>query len=119
MRVNGVPNKFEIFQDYYYDVNGEVISYADALRLFSQMDADTRIDFEQYYRDETGYEIITPTGYNLTPDLGDLKENGTKIIKRKEKQANGTIIYVDKTIKTYTNTKKVTDKNGTTIVIEN
>ena len=40
MQINGVPNKFEIYQDFYYVTNGEKISYAEALRLFAQMDAD-------------------------------------------------------------------------------
>ena len=71
MQINGVPNKFEIYQDFYYVTNGEKISYAEALRLFAQMDADEKADFEQYYKDETGYEIITESGYNLNNILGD------------------------------------------------
>ncbi len=65
MQINGVPNKYEIFQDFYFDVNGVRITYAEALRLFSQMDDDTKGEFEEYYKDETGYEIISPSGYNL------------------------------------------------------
>lgn len=65
MQISGVPNKYEIFQDFYYDVNGVRITYAEALRLFSLMDADTKGEFEEYYKDETGYEIISPSGYNL------------------------------------------------------
>ena len=65
MQINGVPNKYEIFQNFYFDVNGVRITYAEALRLFSQMDDDTKGEFEEYYKDETGYEIISPSGYNL------------------------------------------------------
>ena len=46
MQISGVPNKYEIFQDFYYDVNGVRITYAEALRLFSLMDADTKGEFE-------------------------------------------------------------------------
>ena len=48
MRVNGVPNKYEIFQDYYLEVNGKEISYSDALNLFYQMDETAKTDFEKY-----------------------------------------------------------------------
>ena len=41
MRVNGVPNKYEIFQDYYLETNGEEISYSEALDLFYKMDEAT------------------------------------------------------------------------------
>lgn len=71
MQINGVPNKFEIYQEFYYVINGEEISYAEALKLFSQMDAEQQADFEQYYKDETGYEIITESGYNLNKVLTD------------------------------------------------
>ena len=47
MQLNGT-NKFEIFQDFYYVQNGVQISYAEALRLFAQMDAETAADFEKY-----------------------------------------------------------------------
>ena len=77
MQINGVPNKFEIYQDFYYVTNGEKISYAEALRLFAQMDADEKADFEQYYKDETGYEIITASGYNLDNVLSDDISNHT------------------------------------------
>ena len=63
MQVNSVPNKYEIYQDYYLVTNGKEISYTEALRLFSQMNNDERNDFEQYYKDETGYEIIDANGY--------------------------------------------------------
>ena len=65
MQVESLPNKFKIFQDYYLYVNGEIISYSEALRLYSQLDSDAKLDFEKFYKDETGYEIITPNGYGL------------------------------------------------------
>ncbi len=72
MRIEGVPNKFEIFQDFYLEMNGEQISYSDALRLFYQMDNDQRTEFEKYYKDETGYEVIDANGFNIAGDV-DLK----------------------------------------------
>ena len=133
MRVNSVPNKFEIFQDYYYDVNGEVITYGEALKLFSQMDKETKSEFEQYYKDETGYEIIDPKGYKPSPDLGDVVcTNKKKKVKKKEKQKDGSIKWVEKEQYVYTSTKKtdlnyvkdgdgniVRDKNDLPIVNEN
>ena len=74
MQVNSQPNKFKIFQDYYLYVNGEMISYSEALRLYSQLDNDSMLDFEQFYKDETGYEIISANGYNLnTKTIKNLK----------------------------------------------
>lgn len=112
MQLNGT-NKFEIFQDFYYVQNGVQISYAEALRLFAEMDADTAADFEKYYKDETGYEIIVSGGYNLDPDLGSPKENGTKTVKRKQVQADGSIKWVDTTVTAWTMSKTLAD--GTVI----
>lgn len=109
MHVSGTPNKFEIFQDFYYETNGVQISYSEALRLFAQMDADTIADFEKYYQDETGYEIIVSGGFNLDPDLGAPKENGTKTVKRKQVQADGSIKWVDTTVKTWTMSRTLAD----------
>lgn len=110
MRIEGVPNKYEIFQDFYLETNGEQISYTDALRLFYQMDDEQRTEFEQYYKDETGYEVIDANGYNIlgNVELANDPENsneliikGTKTVKKKEKQADGSIKYVDKTYNVY------------------
>ena len=65
MQISGMPNKFEIFQDFYFEINGVKISYNEALRLFYKMDEVTKNEFEEYFKDEVGYEIITPTGYNF------------------------------------------------------
>jgi len=118
MSINGMPNKFEIFQDFYYVQNGVQISYAEALRLFAQMDADTASDFEQYYQDETGYEIIVPSGHNIDQDLGSPEETGKKTVKRKEKQSDGSIKWVDKEVKTWTFGKTVKDENGNNVFVE-
>lgn len=111
MRVDGVPNKYEIFQDFYLIANGEPISYTEALRLFYQMDDEQKTRFEKYYKDETGYEIISASGYDIPGDV-ELTRNpsnpdellvvGTKTVKKKEKQPDGTIKYVDKTYNIYT-----------------
>ena len=108
MQLNGT-NKFEIFQDFYYVQNGVQISYAEALRLFAQMDAETAADFEKYYKDETGYEIIVSGGFNLDPDLGSPKETGTRTVKRKQVQADGSIKWVDTTVKTWTMSRTLAD----------
>lgn len=78
MQVNGVPNKYEIYQDYYLETNGEEISYTDALRLFYQMNNEERTDFEQYYKDETGYEIVDANGYSLGQNAGPEMKNLNK-----------------------------------------
>ena len=102
MQVESLPNKFKIFQDYYLYVNGEIISYSEALRLYSQLDSDAKLDFEKFYKDETGYEIITPNGYGLdysgkleTDENGNLVVKGTKNLSSKKstkvKQADGSI----------------------------
>lgn len=78
MQVNGVPNKYEIYQDYYLETNGEEISYTDALRLFYQMNNEERTDFEQYYKDETGYEIVDANGYSLGQNADSGKKNLNK-----------------------------------------
>lgn len=102
MQVESLPNKFKIFQDYYLYVNGEIISYSEALRLYSQLDSDTMLDFEKFYKDETGYEIITPNGYGLdysgkleADENGNLVVKGTKNLSSKKstkvKQADGSI----------------------------
>ncbi len=82
MQVVSQPNKYKIFQDYYFYANGEMISYSEALRLYDQLDDDTRLDFEKFYKDETGYEIISSTGYGLdsAPEL-KVDENGKLIVK--------------------------------------
>lgn len=89
MQVQGLPNKYKIYQDFYFELNGKQISYSEALRLFSQMDESEKNDFEQYYKDETGYEIISANGYNLDPKI-ELKtdENGELVVKTTKKKGS-------------------------------
>lgn len=110
MQIEGMPNKYEIFQDFYLITNGEQISYTDALRLYYQMDNDERVEFEQFYKDETGYEIIDANGYNLPPSIelttdpenpDELLVKGTKTVMKKEKQEDGSFKYVEKTYNVY------------------
>lgn len=71
MQISGMPNKFEIFQQFYYTMNGVEITYKDALRLFYEMDSATQSEFEDYYRDEVGYEVILDADGNaITPFTG-------------------------------------------------
>lgn len=102
MQVESQPNKYKIFQDYYLYMNNEIISYSEALRLYSELDGDSKLDFEKFYKDETGYEIITSGGYGLDYSA-ELKtdENGKLVVKTtkktnkkkstKTKQSDGTI----------------------------
>ncbi len=81
MQINGVPNKYEIYQEYYLETNGKEISYTEALRLFYEMNYDERSEFEQYYKDETGYEIVDANGYSFGVNA-QYKEAGTKKVKK-------------------------------------
>ena len=72
----GIPKKVEIFQDFYYETYNRQLSYSEAADLYLQMDADMKAAFEQFYQDETGYELVGPSGYNLTPDSSS-SSNGT------------------------------------------
>ena len=116
MQVVSQPNKYKIFQDYYLYVNGKMISYSEALRLYDQLDDDTRLDFEQFYKDETGYEIVSANGYGLdsAPELkvdddGNLIVKSTKTSSKKKSiktKKNGKIVWTKakKTVNTYETT---------------
>ena len=109
MQVNGVPNKYEIYQDYYLLVNGKEISYTEALKLFSKMNNEERTDFEQYYKDETGYEIIDANGTSYGENIVITDTGKTKKVKSKKKTADGSFGgWEEKEVKIYTsNSKKV------------
>ena len=62
MLTNNLTNKYEVFRAYYFDVNGIILSYNEALDLYGKMDADAKAAFEQFYKDETGYQIIPVAG---------------------------------------------------------
>ena len=103
MQVNSVPNKYEIYQDYYLVTNGKEISYTEALRLFSQMNNDERNDFEQYYKDETGYEIIDANGISYGENIVVTDTGKTKKVKTKKKTADGSFGgWEVKDVKVYT-----------------
>ena len=107
MQVSGVPNKFVIFQEFYYHLKGVEISYKEAVRLFYQMDNQTEADFIVYYADEVGYELVqkedgagnplvdsngnpiylnlpfvSPSGYNLSPDTDHLLQAKKNLLKQ-------------------------------------
>ena len=112
MQVNSVPNKYEIYQDYYLVTNGEQISYTDALRLFYQMNNEERTNFEQYYKDETGYEIIDANGYYFGENA-QYTESGTKKVKKHWKIQTGDGSFggrateaTEKDVKIYTTNSK-------------
>ena len=106
MQVENLKNKYKIFQDYYFQVNGEIISYSEALRLYSELDNDTKLDFEKFYEDETGYEIISSNGYGLdsAPKL-KFDENGKLIVKSTKTSSKN-----QKTVNTYETTSSASKK---------
>ncbi len=72
MRVTGIPNKYEILQQYYLDENGEQITYNEALTLYYELEGEERDKFLQYYNDyckefygddSIEYEPIDSNGY--------------------------------------------------------
>ncbi len=85
MAISGIPNKFEIFQNFYLEIYGKKISYDDALTLYENMDDKQKSEFEQYYKDETGYNIVVPSGYGLELE-GYLNEDGEYIINYSDVQ---------------------------------
>lgn len=112
MQINGVPNKYEIYQEYYLETNGEQISYTDALRLFYQMNNEERTNFEQYYKDETGYEIVDANGYYFGENA-QYTESGTKKVKKHWKIQTGDGSFggrateaTEKDVKIYTTNSK-------------
>ncbi len=105
MSVNSVPNKYEIFQIFYFKENNKWLSITDAMQYYYDLDDKTRADFETFYEEETGYEIISPNGYGL-----DRRVNSTTTDKNaKDKNGNPTAKVI--------RTKKVKTKkvNRTTV----
>lgn len=87
--------KIRIFQNFYFEQNGVKISYREAVHLFYQMDNDTRSEFEEYYKDETGYEIISSSGYNFDVNIPEPTVVGKKNARKKVKQEDGSIKWVN------------------------
>ena len=105
MSVNSVPNKYEIFQIFYFKENNKWLSITDAMQYYYDLDEKTRADFENFYEEETGYEIISPNGYGLdkcvnstTTDKNAKDKNGNptaKVIRTKKvktKKVNRTTV---------------------------
>lgn len=107
MQVYGLE-KIRIFQDFYFEQNGVEISYPEAVRLFYHMDSDTKSEFEEYYKDETGYEIISANGFDLESNT-DIKTQPDKNGVEKVVRVNGKVVR----------TKTTTNSDGTTTTIEN
>ena len=109
MRVNSLLNKIEIFQDFYFEVNGVKISYNEAVKLFYRMDEETENSFFQYYIDKVEYELVdqdgnfispfvSPSGYGLEPKIevtgstdndGNTVHSGESTRKRKKDRKTG------------------------------
>ena len=51
MRITGVPNKYEILQQYYLEENGEQITYNEAITLYYELNGDDKENFLKYYND--------------------------------------------------------------------
>ena len=73
MRITGIPNKYEILQQYYLEENGEQITYTEAMTRYYELTGDEKDDFVQYYNDfckeyygddSVDYEPIDENGYN-------------------------------------------------------
>ena len=99
MSVNSVPNKYEIFQIFYFKENNKWLSITDAMQYYYDLDEKTRADFENFYEEETGYEIISPNGYGLDRRVNstttDKDSSTAKVIRTKKvktKKVNRTTV---------------------------
>lgn len=81
----GLPNEYEIFQRYYYEQTGVLLTYNKAVALCRELSGEDKVGFEKYYSDETGYEIITPDGYDWRTSSITIKDTG----KTKKKKKSG------------------------------
>lgn len=80
MHIQGTqPNKFEIFQEFYYIYKGVELSYNKAVELFFQMDNEMHTEFCKYYQDKVDYVVDWSF---KTDDSGDflLGDDGEVII---------------------------------------
>lgn len=94
MSVKSVPNKYEIFQMFYYDRNNKWLSITDAMQYYYELTQDEKLEFEKHYKEETGYEIIDANGFGLDKhadsklcdkNYKDKNDNPTAKILRKKK----------------------------------
>lgn len=133
MSVNSVPNKYEIFQIFYFKENNKWLSITDAMQYYYDLDEKTRADFEDFYEEETGYEIISPNGYGLdrrvnstttdkdsstakvvrTKKVKTKKVNKTtvngKVVKTPEKK-DGKVVWTTKDVPVYESTLSTLNK---------
>lgn len=88
MSVNSVPNKYEIFQIFYFKENNKWLSITDAMQYYYDLDDKNRAKFENFYEEETGYEIISPNGYGLDRRVNstttDKDSSTAKVIRTKK-----------------------------------
>lgn len=99
MSVNSVPNKYEIFQIFYFKENNKWLSITDAMQYYYDLDDKNRAKFENFYEEETGYEIISPNGYGLDRRVNstttDKDSSTAKVIRTKKvktKKVNRTTV---------------------------
>lgn len=99
MSVNSVPNKYEIFQIFYFKENNKWLSITDAMQYYYDLDDENRAKFENFYEEETGYEIISPNGYGLDRCVNstttDKDSSTAKVIRTKKvktKKVNKTTV---------------------------
>lgn len=85
--IDGVTNKYKVFQEYYFEKNKVELTYSQALSYYSQLSKDELEEFAKYYQDETGYEIITANGTSYGEDA-IYTEAGTKTVKKHWKIKN-------------------------------
>ena len=73
MRITGVPNKYEILQQYYLEENGKEITYNEAISLYYELNGDEKENFLKYYNDfckeyyendNVEYQPLDENGYN-------------------------------------------------------
>ena len=92
MRITGIPNKYEILQQYYLEENGKEITYNEAVNLYYQLNAEEKEDFVKYYNDyckefygndSVEYEPIDANGYSWKDPSNHSKGSKTNDIKTK------------------------------------
>lgn len=108
MSVKSVPNKYEVFQMYYFTQNNKWLSITDAMQYYYELTVDEKSDFEAYYEEETGYQIVDANGYGFSSPKsiengdGKIVANvvGTKKVSSKTTK-DGKIVTEKKTVKIY------------------
>lgn len=88
--IDGVTNKYKVFQEFYYRKNNVQLSYTQALSYYSQLSKEELEEFAKYYQDETGYEIISANGTSFGEDAQytDTGIKKKKTVKKKTKDGS-------------------------------